>query len=294
MPSARDAWPPLPLAEWEGTRATLHMVTQILGKLKLALLPMEPEWGQVPLWVTPRGLTTGPLPDETRTFAVDLDLVDHSLTIADSNGELVSLPLRPPVASVYRDLMAALGKLGVKVEVSTLPSEVADPIPFPDDTTHAAYDPEPVDRFRRILVLVDMALREHRAGFKGRTTAVSFWWGTFDLAVTLFSGRPASPPPDADPIMRRGMDAEETCVGFWPGDDRFPDPAFFAYAYPSPEGYAASPVAPRGAFWSDALGEFVLPYEEVRSAASPHDAILAFCRSTHEAAATLGNWDRRA
>jgi hypothetical protein len=294
VPAARDPWPALPLAEWEETRGTLHMVTQILGKLKLALLPMEPQWGQVPLWVTPRGFTTGPLPADARTFAVHLDLVDHALAVVDSDGGRVVVPLRPPVATIYTDLMHALGTLGISVPVSTLPSEVPDPIPFPEDTTHDTYDAEAVVRFRRVIALADMTLREFRADFRGRTTPVSFWWGSFDLAVTRFSGRPVSPPEDAGPIERLGGDAEQACAGFWPGDARFPEPAFFAYVYPQLDGYGAAPVEPGAAFWSDALGEFILRYDDVRQTREPHREILAFCRSTYEAAATLADWDRAA
>ena len=294
MAVEHESWPALPFAEWDETRATLHMVTQILGKLKLALLPMEPEWGQVPLWVTPRGLTTGPLPGGSGTFSVHLDLVDHTLAMVDSAGRRTALPLRPPVARIYADVMEALGELDVSVEVSTLPSEVSDPIPFPDDTEHAAYDRDAVERFRRALVLVDLALREFRADFRGRTTPVSFWWGTFDLGVTRFSGRAVTPPPHAGAIMRHAMDAEESCVGFWPGDARFPEPAFFAYAYPPPDAYADASIEPPAALWSAELGEFVLRYDDVRSAASPREEILSFCRSTYDVAATLGAWDRAA
>src|SRR4051794_21479218 len=293
--SERDAWPELPLAEWKPTRDTLHMYTQVVGKVRLALAPMEPQWAQVPLYVTARGLTTSPITYGPRTFEIDFDLVDHALDVVVSDGSRRRIPLVPrTVAAFYRELMDALRSLGVEVEVSTTPSEVPDPIPFPEDEVHADYDPLWANRFWRVLVQVDAVLREYRAGFRGRTTPVQFFWGTFDLACSRYSGRPATPPDGSDAIFRAAMNAEDVCSGFWPGDDRFPEPAFYSYTYPKPDGLERAAIRPPEAFWSEEIGEFLLRYADARAAESPRRAVLDFLESTYDAGASLGGWDRAA
>jgi hypothetical protein len=284
-------WPALPLAAWRATCDTLHMYAQIVGKIRLALAPAEPEWAHVALYVSPLGLTTGAIPYRGRSFQIDFDLVGHSVDIVVSDGRSHSIPLVPrSVAAFYRELMGALGALDIEVKIWTMPVEVADPIRFTDDETHASYDPEAASRFAAILTAVDTALEEHRAPFRQRHTRVQFFFGTFDLAYARFSGRPAAPPSD-DIIMKNAMDAEEICAGFWPGDDRFPEPGFWCYAYPKPPGAEDLAIQPDAAFWSREMGEFVLRYEDVRKSADPPAALRAFFTSTFEALSKAADWD---
>jgi hypothetical protein len=291
----RDAWPELPLAEWKPTRDTLHMYTQIVGKVRLVLSPTEPQWAHVALYVTARGLTTSPIAYDGRVFEIDFDLVDHALEIDVSDGSRRRIPLVPrTVAAFYAEVMEALRSLGIDVEITTKPQEVPDPIPFPEDEVHHDYDPQWANRFWRALVQVDAVLREYRARFRGRTTPTQFFWGSFDLACSRFSGRPADPPPGSNILYRLGMNAEDVCAGWWPGDDRFPEPAFYSYTYPKPDGLERAELRPPQAFWSDELGEFVLRYEDARAAESPRQAVLDFLQSAYEAGATLSNFDRAA
>lgn len=283
-------WPSLPLAAWRETCDTLHLVTQIVGKQRLALAPAEPEWGHVGLAVTARGLSTGPLACGDRVFQVDLDLVAHALRIVTSDGDARELALRPrTVAAFYAAFTALLAELGIATRIRPIPDEVPDPIPFAEDVRHAAYDPAAVERFFRVLLRADEALRAHRAPFRGRHTVVQFFWGTFDLAYTRYSGRPATPPSN-DPIMRVAMDAEEVCAGFWPGDDRYPEPAFFCYAFPKPDGFEHARIA-APASWSPTLGEYLLPYEALRTAPDPPAVLRRFLAETYAAGAALGDWD---
>ena len=264
-------WPALPYDEWKDTRDTLHMQLQVIGKVRLALSPFEPQWANVPLYLTGRGLWTSTIPHPSgEAFDIDVDLVDHRLAVRTGSGQVERVPLQPPVASFYGELMAALERAGVPVEISVLPSEVPDPIPFPDDTVHASYDAAAVTRFWRALLGVEAVLREHRARFRGKSPPVQLWWGSLDLTTTRFSGRPVAPPPDADVITRLGGDESYFCAGFWPGDHRLPHPAFFAYMYPKPDGVEQAP------WWHDGLGEFVLPYDDVRQSGDPRAKLLEF------------------
>jgi hypothetical protein len=285
-----DEWPELPYEWWRPTRDTLHMYTQVVGKLRLALSPFEPQWANVPLYLTARGLTTSPIPFGSVTFDAELDLVDHVLVVRVSDGRLARVPLRGAVAEFYGAVMAALHGLGLSVAVSELPSEVPDPIPFPLDRTHQTYDGAQAHRFWRVLTQVDVVMKRHRARFRGKTSPVHFFWGSFDLANTRFSGRPASPPPGADTILRYSDDAELICAGFWPGDQRTPFPAFFAYGYPQPDGIELAKPRPAAARWVDESGLFVLPYEAVRTAPAPAAAILEFLDSTYVACAAGLGW----
>lgn len=286
-----DEWPALPYEQWRDTRDTLHMYTQVLGKFRLALSPAELEWAHVPLYVTARGLATSVVPIGPRTFDAEFDLVDHELLVRTSDGGREVIELRPrAVADFYRAVVDALGRLDVVVSISGKPSEVADPIPFVDDRVHHSYDPGWVNRFFHVLSRVDILLKEHRARFRGRSSLVQFFWGTFDLALTRYSGRPATPPPDAGIIYRRSADAEQICAGFWPGHEEFPQPAFFAYLYPKPDNVESLAIQPRGAGWDKQLGEFVLPYEAVRSSADPGRTLLSFLDSTYQACASVGGW----
>jgi hypothetical protein len=289
---ASGNWPELPYEAWRSTRDTLHLYVQIVGKVRLALAPMEPQWGQVPLYLTARGLNTSPIPHPNGVFDVDLDLIDHVLSVRTELGAVERLALEPrTVAEFYSELMRALSVAGVPTTITQTPSELPDPTPFPDDVEHASYDPEWATRFWRVLVSVDAVLKEHRARFRGRTTPVQLWWGSFDLAYTRFSGRPADPPVGADLIGRLGGDAEQACAGFWPGDARLPEPGFFAYTYPQPLGIEEAGVGPEQAHWSAEFGEFLLPYEAVRTASDPREALLDFLETTYRAGAARALWD---
>lgn len=284
-------WPPLPYDEWRQTRDTLHMYTQVIGKLRLALSPFEPEWGNVALYVTARGLTTSPMPVGLRSIDAELDLVDHVLVLRSSDGGIESRPLGGSVAGFYRDVMRALQRLEADVAISVVPSEVSEPIPFPDDRVHDTYDEAHASRFHRVLSMVDLVTKEHRAGFRGRTTPVHFFWGSFDLALTRFSGNPATPRPDATVIERFGGDAEQICAGWWPGSERASHPAFYAYAYPPTPGIENVSIQPGAAAWSSSAGEFLLPYDAARSQPDPRQAILEFFSSTYAGAARLLRWE---
>lgn len=289
-------WPALPKSAWADTCDTMHMYTQIMGKIRLARTPVEREWANVPLYLTARGLTTSAIPYEERMLQLDLDCISHALEIRVSDGQVRSIALIPAlcVADFYDQVMTALTALGITVRIWPMPVEVANPIRCSDDRVHASYDPEYAHRFWTILVRIGGVFAAHRASFRGRHTPVQFFWGTFDLSYVRFSGRAAEPPPNADPIRAVAMDAEEISVGFWPGDDRFPEPALFCYAYPKPEGFERAAIRPEAAFWSSEMGEFVLPYEDIRNAPSPRSAILDFLDSAYDAGATLGRWDRAA
>ena len=293
-----EAWPSLPFAEWRETCATLHLWTQVVGKVRLAQAPLINHWWQVPLYVTARGLTTSPMPHGTRTFQIDFDFIEHRLIIATSDGATERLALEPrSVADFHRDLMGRLAGLGLPVKIWTMPVEIEGAIPFEQDTTHAAYDPDSARRFWRILVQCERVLTQFRARFLGKVSPVHFFWGSFDLAVTRFSGRRAPPsaataPHVANWVMREAYSHEVSSVGFWPGDATLPMPAFYAYAYPEPEGFDRVSVMPAGAYWHRDMGEFILPYDRVREDPEPDARLLAFCESTYAAAADLGHWDR--
>jgi hypothetical protein len=268
------------------------MVVQIVGKVRLSLTPFEPQWANVPLYLTARGMTTTPMAYKGLIFQIDVDLIDHQVLIETVKGETrrVALTARS-VADFYADFMSNLSALGIRANFRPIPDEVSDPIPFAEDTVHSTYDPEWANRFWRVLSKADLVLKEHRAHFRGRSSPVHFFWGTFDLAYTRYSGRPNVPPAGAGLIERLGGDAEQSCAGFWPGHSRFPEPAFYAYTYPKPNGLDRQPIEPAEAGWNSDLGEFALRYEDVRKSASPRDAILRFFESTYAAGASLTGWD---
>jgi hypothetical protein len=284
------SWPPLPYDEWRETRDTLHMYTQVIGKLRLALSPFEPQWANVPLYVTARGLTTSPMPIGLETLEGEFDFFENLLVLRSSDGGIERRTLGGSVAAFYGDVMSALTRLGVRVELSLVPSEVPDPIPFPEDRTHDRYDAAQALRFWRVLARIDSVLREHRAGFFGKTPPVSFFWGTFDLAVMRFSGRRVDPRSDAGIIERFTSTAERICGGWWPGDKSYPQPAFYAYAAPQPVGLEQAAIRPAGAAWNATIGEFLLPYGVAQASADPRAAILEFLRSTYDAGAGLLGW----
>jgi len=285
-----DEWPALPYEEWRETRDTLHMYTQVVGKLRLELCAFEPQWGNVPLYVTARGLTTTPIPFGSKSFDAELDLVDHVLVIRSSDGGLTRRPLGGPVADFYQGLLEDLRSLDVVATISTLPSEVPDPIAFPADRVHHVYDPVWANRFWRVLARIDTVFKEHRALFGGRTSLVHFFWGTFDLALTRFSGNAASPGADPDTIRRFSANAEQIAAGWWPGDQAHPFAAFYAYGYPKPRGIEKAQVAPPQARWDAGAGEFFLPYADMRAASDPRAALVEFLDSTYRATAKLLEW----
>lgn len=290
--AASEGWPDLPYAAWKETLETLHRKIQIVGKVRLALSPREPQWANVPLYLTVRGLTTTPMKFVGGITQIDVDLIDHEVVIATTDGQYrrVQLAARP-VADFYADFMTQLFALGIEAHFRAAPDEVADPIPFDKDTVHAVYEPEWANRFWRVLSQVDLVMKEHRARFEGRTSPVHFFWGSFDLANTRFSGRSAAPPAGAGLLARRSEDAEQICAGFWPGDARFPRAAFYSYTYPKPEGIESTAIKPAEAGWNSELGEFALSYDDVRGSASPREAILQFFESTYAAGARLSGWD---
>ena len=286
-------WPELPL-EWADTYATLHMWTQIVGKVALAQSPpLNHSWG-VALQVTPRGLATRPLPHGARTFTLEFDFIDHRLAIVVSDSSRRTIPLTARSVSVfYREVMTTLAEMNLPVRIWPMPSEVPNPIRFDEDTVHASYEPAHANLFWRILVQCERVFSRSRCSFVGKASPVHFFWGGFDLAVTRFSGRPA-PPREGPAFMREAYTHEVISHGFWPGSGPLQEPAFYAYAVPTPAGFGSVVVEPDGAYYHKELGEFVLPYKVMRSAADPDRALHAFINSTYEQAAALAGWDRAA
>jgi hypothetical protein len=291
--SREERWPPLPLAEWVATRDTLHLWVQIVGKLKVELAPFQNQLWQTALQLTARGLTTGPLPAGGDVFQADLDFVDHQLVIATGTGALKSIPLYPrSVAHFYEETVGCLEALGIAVQIDTTPQELPDPIPFETDTVHDSYDPHAVDRWWRIVSSASRVMWEHRTWFRGKASPVHWYWGSFDLNATRHSGKPAPPPPHGGYIFRVAEDEENWAGGFWPGSGPVDYPAFYAYCYPQPEGLPETAVTPDAAFWSAEMGEFLLPYDAVRTADDPEAALMEFLQSTYVAGAELAGWDR--
>ena len=292
-------WPALPFEEWRETLATLHMWTQVVGKVRLAQAPHLNHWWQVPLYVTPSGLTTSPMPYGQRTFQIDFDLIEHRLSIETNGGDGRALELAPrTVADFYGEFMSLLKELGLDVKIWTTPVEVENPIPFEQDETHKSYDPEYVERFRRALVQCERVFQRFRSGFAGKCSPVHFFWGSFDLAVTRFSGRRAPEHPGApgvaDSITREAYSHEVSSAGFWPGGPALPEPIFYSYAYPEPAGFKDARVRPAAAHYNTDFKEFVLPYEAARTSENPDMELMFFLQDTYEAAANLGKWDRAA
>ncbi|HUA97712.1 MAG TPA: DUF5996 family protein [Terracidiphilus sp.] len=286
-----ECWPALPLASWQPTCETLHMWTQIVGKVRLALAPPANHWWHVPLYVNARGLTTSAIPYRGSAFELQFDFLSHQFVLHTAEGREQVLPLVPcSVADFYHESMAMLREAGIDVRIWTTPVEVPNPIPFNEDRTHAAYDREAVERFWRILLSVQTVFQKFRSGFIGKCSPIHFFWGSFDLAVTRFSGRRAPDRPGADAVTREAYSHEVSSVGFWPGAG-LGDPAFYCYAAPQPDGFSTAPVRPQAAHYDPQLSEFILMYDAVRGAASPSAALLDFCESTYRAGASLGHWD---
>ncbi|MEO7168482.1 MAG: DUF5996 family protein [Spartobacteria bacterium] len=293
-------WPALPFTEWQATAETLHLWTQIVGKIRLSLTPWINHSWHVTLYLTARGLTTSAIPYGLHVFEIRFDFISHELRVLKSDGALKVLPLRAmPVAEFYRELMAALEELELPVKLDRLPNEITDPIAFDQDETHRSYEPAQANRFWRVLLQSDRVLQQFRARYCGKCSPVHFFWGSFDLAVTRFSGRPAPQHPGgvphlSDVVTREAYSQEVSSVGFWPGNAASPTPLYYSYAYPEPAGFAEAKVQPGEASYLAALHEFILPYDSVRTAALPDEMLLQFAQSVYDAASTLGKWDRAA
>lgn len=295
VPSNSEQWPELPVEQWRDTFATLHMWTQVVGKVRLALTPLTNHWWNVPLYVNSRGLTTSMIPYKDSPFEMYFDFLDHQLVFQATDGTRRTLALTPrSVAEFYEKVMGMLKSAGVDVKIWPMPVEVPDPIPFPEDHVHASYDPEAANRFWRVLLSVQSVFDEFRSGFLGKCSPVHFFWGSFDLAVTRFSGRGAPERPGADRITREAYSHEVSSIGFWPGGGNIAGAAFYSYTAPEPSGFRDAPVRPAAAHYDSQLNEFVLMYDDVRTSSSPSSTLLEFCQSTYEAGATLGQWDRNA
>jgi len=293
-------WPELPTAAWRDTYATLRLWTQIVGKIRLSRSPWLNHSWHVTLYVNARGLTTSPIPDGARHFEIEFDFIDHSLRILASDGPRRQFPLAgQSVASFYTLIVAALAELGIDAVIDEMPNELPDPVRFSHDNAHASYDGDAVRRFFRILSSTDRVFKQFRTAFLGKASPVHFFWGSFDLAVTRFSGRraprhPGGVPHLADAVAAEAYSHEVSSAGFWPGSGAIDYPAFYSYAYPEPSGFRATKVKPDAAFFHETMGEFILPYDAVRSAADPEQALLDFLQSTYEAAANAATWDRDA
>ena len=293
--SKEEAWPALPLAEWADTYATLHMWTQIVGKVRLALSPHVNHWWQVPFYVSARGLTTSAIPCPLGNFAAEFDFLDHVLRITTSRGEMKTIKLAPrSVADFYAEFLSTLASLQIRPKIWPMPVEIPNPIRFDRDTAHASYDPAYANRCWRILSSADRVLKEFRGRFIGKASPVHFFWGSFDLAATRFSGRPAPERPGADRMTREAYSHEVSSAGWWPGGGDVTAPMFYSYAAPEPLGFRDAGVGPVQAAYESKLGEFLLPYDDVRIAADPAAMLMEFLQSTYNAAANFGHWDRSA
>jgi len=300
MPQSDAArWPELPYAAWKDTCETLQLWTQVIGKVRLALTPWLNHSWHVTLHVTTRGLGTPPIVYQGRAFTIEFDFIDHVLWLRTSDGHFRQLMLKPmTVAEFYADVMVALREIGIDVRINEMPNEISGAVPFPDDRTHASYDRDFAQKFWRVLLSSHDVFSHFRTGFLGKASPVHFFWGSFDLAVTRFSGRKAPPHPGGvpnlpDTVAREAYSHEVSSAGFWPGGGPIDYPAFYSYAYPAPDGFAAAKAQPPEALFSKELGEFILPYDAVRTAREPETVLMAFLQSTYQAAADLGKWDRK-
>lgn len=288
-----EAWPELPLASWQDTYDTLHMWTQIVGKIRMTLTPLINHYWNATLYVSARGLTTSAIPYPRGVFEMEFDFIGHKLVIQTSEGDVRTLDLAPrTVADFYADVTNTLAALKIDVHIHAHPDEVPNPIPFPEDRTHKSYDRESVERFRRLLISVDKVLKNFRTRFIGKCSPVHFFWGSFDLAVTRFSGRLAPPRPDR--MMQEAYSHEVSSAGFWPGGGEIKGPAFYSYTAPEPAGFKTCAIGPKPAFYHQGIGEFLLMYDDIRTSATPDVPLMEFLQTTYEAGANLAKWDRGA
>jgi len=292
--STGEQWPSLAWEQWKDTADTLHMWTQIVGKVRLALSPMQQHWWNVPLYVSARGLTTSAMPIVDEFLEIEFDFVSHDLRFRLSNGATLSTPLRPQsVSSFYAEFQRSLSALNLDIPIHPVPVEVKDPIPFAEDTQHASYDPDAAHRFWRVLMGADRIFHQFSSGFIGKISPVHFFWGSFDLAVSRFSGRPAPAREGADSVTQEAYSDEVISAGFWPGNGGFGKAAFYSYTVPAPESLSSASIAPAPAAFNAALGEFVFLYEDVRRNSDPEAALIQFLQTTYEAGANLAGWDRK-
>jgi Family of unknown function (DUF5996) len=302
MSANLSPWPELPLAAWQDTYATLHMWTQIVGKIRMTLTPLINHYWNATLYVSARGLSTSPIPYPAGIFEIEFDFINHKLVIQTSpsqtsRGEVRTLELGPrTVAEFYTEIMDVLAALNIHAKIQAHPDEVANPIPFAEDRTHKSYDREAVERFHRLLISVEKVFQDFRARFIGKSSPVHFFWGSFDLAVTRFSGRVAPPRSDSQyqAMMQEAYSHEVSSAGFWPGGGEIAGPAFYSYTTPEPEGFKTYAIGPEAACYHPKLGEFLLMYDDIRNAASPESELMTFLQSTYEAGANLAHWDRAA
>lgn len=293
MSEKAEKYPPLPLNEWQDTNDTVHLWTQIVGKIRLVQTPLMNQWWNVPLYVSPRGLTTSVMPYEDKSFTIDFDFLSHKLIVQTNFNDGFSFDLEPvTVADFYEKLFGKLKENGIEIEIRAIPDELENPIPFAEDREHKSYDKKYVERFFRILTNVDRTFKEFRARFTGKCSPVHFFWGSFDLAVTRFNGKPAPPRENADRITRIAYDQEVISHGFWTGSG-FGEPAFYAYHAPEPEGFKDAEIKPDEAFYSKEMSEYFLKYEDVRNSENPDQTILDFMQTTYEAGADAADWDRK-
>lgn len=298
--TATERWPVIPVSGWQDTRDTLHLYTQVVGKIRLANEPLNNHWWNITLYLTARGLTTSLMPHpDGPAFHIDFDFFAHRLVVTTVDGDQRSIPLEPrPVADFYAEVMRMLDELGVATKIWPVPVEIPDAIPFPDDRVHASYDPDAVRRFWQALVTIESVFKRFRSRFLGKASPVHYFWGAIDLAYTRFSGRPAPPHPGGAPhlgphVMWEAYSHEVSSCGYWPGGPG-EEGIFYAYAYPEPAGYRDAVIGPAQARWDDELGEFVFPYELVRTAPDPDATLLEFLQTTYAAAADTAGWDRAA
>ncbi|HEY6766774.1 MAG TPA: DUF5996 family protein [Candidatus Sulfotelmatobacter sp.] len=290
-----ECWPALTLESWKDTYATLHMWTQMVGKVRMKLTPLINHWWNVPLYVTARGLGTSRIPYGERAFELYFDFIGHQLVLECNDGLVKKMPLTPrSVADFYQEFMSMLQSAKIDVNIWHMPVEIPNPIPFDQDRVHASYDAAAAEKFWRILLSVDAVLTQFRARFIGKSSPVHFFWGSFDLAVSRFSGRRAPDKPEADALTREAYSHEVSSVGFWPGSGEIKEAAFYSYMVPAPQGFAEAQVRPDASFYHKQLGEYLLMYEDVRKAVSPTAALLDFCQTTYDAGASLADWDRKA
>jgi hypothetical protein len=288
-------WPALPLEEWNDTRETLHRWTQVVGKIRMVLTPLINHWWNVPLYVTARGLTTSEIPYGDRWFDMEFDFISHVLRVRTSDGAEHDIPLGPrSVADLHEELFSVLKSVRIECRIWPVPVEIDNPIPLDRDEEHRHYDRDAVERFWRVLALTHGVFTQFRSEFIGKCSPVHFFWGSFDLAVTRFSGRPAPVRPDADSITREAYSHEVSSVGFWPGDNRLAHASYYSYAAPEPQGYRDAAVLPEATYYNSDMNGFYLRYDDVRNSPDPEQTLLDFCRSTYDAAANLGKWDRAA
>jgi len=291
----REAWPSLSWDEWKDTAETLHMWTQIVGKVRLALAPRQQHWWNVPLYVSARGLTTSAMPIGAEFLEIEFDFVSHDLRFRLSTGSILSIPLRPQsVSDFYAEFQRCLTALRLQVPIHPVPVEVKDPIPFHEDTTHASYDADAAHRFWRVLMATERVFQQFSSDFVGKISPVHFFWGSFDLAVSRFSGRPAPVPQGADRVTQEAYSEEVISAGFWPGNGGFGKAAFYSYTVPAPPALSAATIEPQPAAFNTQLGEFILEYQDLQNSPEPDSVLLRFLQTTYEAGANLASWDRNA